>query len=336
MGHINDMDTMIIVCGPTATGKTALALSIAKRLGGELVSADSRQIYRGMDIGTGKDLKGKKTIDLLKEDILCDEEKYTLVPYDVGGIPLWMYDVIDPDGSFSVILYQYLARRIIDSILKRGNIPIIVGGTGLYIRSLLASFETAGVRPDMELRRRLNDVPLCTLQDMVKSENDGVWNRLTVSDRSNPRRLIRKLEIIRSGKPIQIRVDTKREHLQIGLTAPNSVLFQRIDARVDKRLDEGLLDEIQHLKNKGYDWTHPSFDALGYKEWREWFGNKEVQSDINKAAIIKKWKYDEHAYARRQMTWFKRDKHIRWFDVSRSDAVNCAMETAVTWYNTHR
>jgi tRNA dimethylallyltransferase len=327
------MEKMIIVCGPTATGKTALALSIARRLSGELVSADSRQIYRGMDIGTGKDLKGKKTIDVLKEEISFDKETYTLVPYDAEGVPLWMYDIIEPDQSFSVIRYQYLARHIIDSILKRGNIPILVGGTGLYIRSLLEPFDTAGVRPDMGLRLRLHDVPLCTLQEMVKSENDGVWNRMNQSDRSNPRRLIRKLEIIRSHKPIMSLVDTRTDNLRIGLTAPNSVLFQRIDARVEKRLDEGLLYEIQHLKDKGYDLTHPSFDALGYRQWREWFENKKEQSDINKAVIVKKWKYDEHAYARRQMTWFKRDRHIRWFDISQTGVTERAMETVVTWYN---
>ena len=328
------MKKMIIVCGPTATGKTALALSLAHELGGELISADSRQIYRGMDIGTGKDLENRKTIESLKQTVRYGKITYRLIPYDVGGVPLWMYDVVRPDESFSVAHYQHLADQVIDSVLRRGNVPVVVGGTGLYIRSIIKPFETAGIKPDMKLRETLTKVILTDLQEMVKSENSAVWDTMNVSDRSNPRRLIRKLEIIRSEKSPQQSGSRKMDFIVIGLTAPNPVLYGRIDARVEKRMDEGLLDEIENLQRQGFDWRLPSFDALGYRQWRKWFEEKIPKSGDNKNKIIMEWKHDEHSYSRRQMTWFKRDTFIRWFDVSQRDAVKNAKETVMTWYNT--
>ena len=328
------MEKMIIVCGPTATGKTALAISIAKEIRGELVSADSRQIYRCMNIGTGKDLENNKTIMSLQQTVPYGNKTYILAPYDFQDTPLWMYDVVNPDEPFSVALYQHLVRHVIGSILGRGNIPVVVGGTGLYIRSIIKPFETAEIKPDMDLREAAKDIPVHALQDMVKSESCEVWDAMNISDRANPRRLIRKLEIIRSTHLLQPSDFKKTDNMIIGLTAPNALLYERIDARVEKRMEEGLLDEIAGLLHQGYDWRFPSFDALGYRQWRLWFEDKNKQSDDNKKMIIEKWKHEEHAYARRQMTWFKKDKSIRWFDVSRSSSCDDAKGAALTWYNT--
>jgi tRNA dimethylallyltransferase len=258
-----------------------------------------------------------------------------LIPYDVEGVPLWMYDVVNPDEEFSVAQYQFLVRSVIETILKRGKVPVVVGGTGLYIRSIIRPFETADIKPDADLREAVKNISLHVLQDMVKSENGEVWDAMNISDRSNPRRLIRKLEIIRSAHSPKPSDFKKIDSVIIGLTAPNSVLFERIDARVETRMDDGLLHEIENLRKQGYDWRFPSFDALGYRQWRPWFETNVHQTDEDKHNIINKWKQEEHAYARRQMTWFKKEKGIRWFDISKTEAIEDAKETAVAWYNTH-
>jgi tRNA dimethylallyltransferase len=330
------MEKLLIVCGPTASGKTDLALQLAKKFGGELVSADSRQIYRGMDIGTGKDLKSRKTINFLELPVTYDGRTFQVVPFDMDGIPLWMYDVVFPNEEFSVAHYSHLANDVINSIIKRGNIPILVGGTGLYIRSVVHPFETAGIKPDMDLRRRLKDISLVVLQEMVKRENPDVWNGMNVSDRSNPYRLIRKLEITHSAMSSTKPDGEKFEFLSIGLMAPNTKLFERIDIRVEKRMEQGLLDEIEHLKSHGYDWRLQSFNALGYREWRSWFENPKQQSQKNKNLILQEWKFDEHAYARRQMTWFRKDMDITWFDITKPRMEKNIMETVDAWYNAKR
>lgn len=336
MGHINDMKKMMIVCGPTATGKTDCALRLAKKIGGELISADSRQIYRGMDIGTGKDLRSRKTIDQLQLEVEYNSKYFSLVPYDMETIPLWMCDVVNPDEEFSVAHYHHLADRVIDSVIERGNIPILVGGTGLYIRSVVHPFETAEIRPDVELRNLLKNSSLILLQDMVQNEVPEAWNAMNMSDRSNPYRLIRKLEIFRSKNIVQKSESVQRDICAIGLTAQNEELYARIDARVEKRIGQGLLDEIQTLLSDGYTWHHQSMNTLGYKEWKDWFEKPIDRSQDMKDAIVRKWQFDEHAYARRQMTWFRKEKKITWFDVTNPDTEKNIMDTVSAWYNTKR
>jgi tRNA dimethylallyltransferase len=330
------MKNIIIICGPTATGKTDLALSLAKQYDGELVSADSRQIYRGMDIGTGKDLKSKKTIDSMQLSVIYGTRHFHLVPYDMDGIPLWMCDVVNPDEEFTVSHYYHLTMKVIDEIVRRGKVPIVVGGTGLYIRSIIEPFGTEGIAPDETLRKRFLNAPLSVLQEMVKTENADIWKTMNESDRSNPRRLIRKLEINHSQIPIQKPVKKEIEYVMIGLTAPQTVLYEKIDTRVVKRMQQGLLAEIQNLLSQGFDWHLRSFDALGYRQWRQWFENPYMQTQDMKDKGVGAWKNAEHAYARRQLTWFKKEKSIHWFDISLPGSVKNAMTTAITWYNNHR
>lgn len=288
------MQKLLVIGGATATGKTEIAVHLAKLFGGELVSADSRQVYKGMDIGTGKDLS------------------------EVADIPLWMIDVVAPDEEFSVSHYARLAKSAITDIRKRKKLPIVVGGTGLYIQSLTHGFDTIDIPPNKKLREKLKDASVRQLQGMI---DRSVLDTMNESDKNNPRRLIRKIEII--AHTTKSRIVEDQDVLFIGLTAPMEELYRRIDARVEKRVTQGIKDEIQTLLRKGYSWDLPSMNTLGYKQWKDAFSDEE--------AIIR-WKYDEHAYARRQITWFRKEKNIVWFDIHPSNSFAAIEKLVREWY----
>jgi tRNA dimethylallyltransferase len=263
------MDKVLVICGPTATGKTALAAQLAKKFDGELVSADSRQVYRGMDVTTGKDRP--------------------------EGVKIWLYDVVNPDEEFSVSHWVERAREAVADIQKRKKLPIVVGGTGLYIRALLHPLETIDVPPDKKLRERLKTKSVSELQAMLErgDMNDSDWN--------NPRRLQRRIEI--GSKRLQGDSLKLWDALQIGLTAPIAELDNRIDARMDARKKAGLEKEIMCLQN--YSSELPAMSAIGV---------------------------NEHAYAKRQLTWFKKQKDIRWFDVSKAGYKKEIESVVRAWY----
>ena len=339
------MNKLLVVCGPTATGKTALAVELAKQCNGELVSADSRQVYRGMDIGTGKDVLGKSKIKNQKSKIYVKNKIFEIVPYDVNGIPLWMVDVVNPDEEFSVAHYQKLAAKVIEDIEKRGKLAIIVGGTGLYIASLLSPLETSHIPPNNLLRNQLQMLSKSDLQKRLQKEHPSFWEAMNESDRQNPRRLIRKIEITEfsschpaletetGGKNLdsRLRGNDKLDILLVGITATNSILYQRIDERVEKRVKQGVIGEIAYLLKKGYSWGLPSMNTFGYKEWKEYFLSNQ-QSAINKSSIIKRWKWDEHGYARRQMTWFGKMKDVHWFNIAQSGWQEKVETLVASWY----
>ena len=296
------MNKVLFIIGPTATGKTACAVALAKKFNGELVSADSRQVYRGMDIGTGKDTE------------------------TLEGIPMHLYDVVSPDEPFNISLYQTKARVCIEDILKRKKLPIIVGGSGLYVHVLLHPL-TIQVEPNETLRNELSILSKEELQKKLQEVGKESWDVLNHSDRENPRRLIRKIEIAMGNQK-----ETKQELcpydvLQIGLHLDADKLYPRIDARVEKRVSQGVTDEIQTLLDHGYGWDLPSMSSLGYRQWKPYFDGL-----VEKASVIEQWKYDEHAYARRQMTWFRKDKTIRWFDIQKSGEVAVIESLVASWY----
>jgi tRNA dimethylallyltransferase len=326
---------LLIVCGPTATGKTALALRLAKKFHGELVSADSRQVYRGMDIGTGKDLPVNLKSQISNLKIKFKSNTYIIPYYETKGIRLWMVDVVDPDGEFSVAHYEILAHTVIEDIRKRGKLPIVVGGTGLYIKSLLSPIETSYIPPDKNLRKTLEFYSLEDLQEKLQKEDSSLWDEMNTSDRLNPRRLIRKIEIARYKRDKDIKIVRYKERqdvLLIGLTAPHKTLYKRIDERVEKRIKQGIINEIKTLLEKGYSWDLPSMNTFGYKEWKNIFFLTHNSSLVTHA--IERWKYDEHAYARRQMTWFKSEKGIVWFDVTKPSFGEEVEAAVKQWYTT--
>lgn len=325
---------VLIICGPTATGKTALALKLAKQFNGELVSADSRQVYRGMDIGTGKDLPRATSYKLFAISVKFRNKKYNLGYYKISDIPLWMYDVINPDEEFSVAHYQTLASEIIADIWQRNKLPIVIGGTGLYIKSLISPLETAVIPRNFELRKRLANATVVELQNELKNLTPEIFTKLNNSDRQNPRRLIRKIEIVSQKLSLAKKQSpvSQQDIVQIGLMASLKDLYQRIDQRVEERVKQGIVAEIKDLLAQGYSWDLPAMSGLGYQEWQKLSAVTFRLSAQEKRKIIERWKRDEHDYARRQLTWFKKQIGIHWFDVAQKDYQAQLTELVATWY----
>lgn len=300
---------LLIISGPTATGKTDLAIKLAKKYNGELISADSRQIYRGLDIGTGKD--------------------------HPQNIKIHLIDLITPDQSFSVAQYQKLAFQKITEIHKKNKLPIIVGGTGQYIDAIVNPNKlTYSIKPNKFLRYFLNKLSTPTLQKIYKILDKKTFDLLNNSEKHNPHRLIRKIEIrlLRRFTPRNdVIASAARQSglniLHLSLTAPTSFLYPRIDIRVQKRLKLGLLGEVKNVL-KQYSWSDPGLNTLAYKEFKNYFSKK-----ISLNESIKRWTFDEHAYARRQLTWFKKQKDIFFIDISQSRYQSKIFNLVNKWYN---
>ena len=313
------MQKLLIVCGPTATGKTALAISLAKRLGGEIISADSRQVYKKMDIGTGKDLppNAKKT------------EGY----YLINGVRVWGYDLVDPKEDFSVANYVRFARKTVNDIGRRMKLPILVGGTGLYIQGVVDGIPTAFVPKNEDLRKNLMGKNPEELFEILAQQDPIKAASLNASDKRNPRRLIRAVEIAQwrldsGGDFSQTPTLTNYSTLFIGLTAPKEYLSKKIDMRVEGRVDVGVEKEIKKLLSAGISWDDQAMSSLGYRQWRDFF---EGTKDKNET--ISAWKKEEKKYAKRQITWFKRDRRIKWFDISKPDWIDSVEKLAKIWYS---
>lgn len=299
------MNKILIISGPTATGKTDLAIKIAKTYNGDLISADSRQIYKGLDIGTGKDHPSEFKIGLI--------------------------DIITPDIAFSVAEFQQLALEKIVKAYFLKKLPIIIGGTGLYIDSIVnPDKSTYSIKPNKFLRFFLNKLSTSTIQNIYKKLDEDAFNALNNSEQHNPHRLIRKIEIKLSGKNPTRNVFVNKNNfdiLHISLTAPSDFLYKRIDSRVQKRLDLGLLDEIKKLLTK-YSWSDPGLNTLAYKEFKNYFTKN---SSLDEAIID--WQFDEHAYARRQKTWFRKQNNIHFIDITVPNYLNQILELVKKWYN---
>lgn len=323
---------LIIICGPTATGKTALALKLAHDLNGELVSADSRQVYKGMDIGTGKDLpKNAKFQNYLY--------RFRIKPgmtdagyYEIDGIKLWGLDVIEPTQEFSVAQYVKFTHHLIDDIQSRRKLPILVGGTGFYIKAVVDGIGTLEVPKDEQWRRQSITWTDEKLYEYLNTLDEQKARAMNESDRKNPARLVRAIEVAMWNKEQSIR---NKEHtkldadaLFIGLTAPKNILDARIRERVEKRIEQGIQNEIKNLLEKGISWNMQSMNTLGYKEWRGYF-----EGTLPLESVKMQWIHDEIHYAKRQMTWFKKDPRIQWFDVS-TERFEKEVEKLVTSWHT--
>lgn len=306
-----NLHQIVIICGPTATGKTALALELANVWNGEVVNADSRQVYKQMNIITGKDLPQ----GMLPQNIQISFEKSTnqtnhiLVPrYLIESIPVWLYDVVSPDQTFSVAQYIELARIVIDDILKRGKLPIIVGGTGLYLQAIAQGIASASIARNTILRQEIEEFSVPELQKRLRELNPVVFARMNHSDQHNPRRLIRKIEIVSS--PSIESSPPPYTPLWVGLTAEKSELEQRIATRVTSRLSIGAIQEITSLREAGYPWDCQAMQAIGYREWQSYFDDPSPEAF---QAAVSAWTLHEFQYAKRQITWFKKNHDIQWF-----------------------
>ena len=286
---------ILVICGPTASGKTALAVALAQRFGGEVVSADSMQVYRRMDIGTAKP-----------------------TPEEMGGVPHHMLDVADPEENYSVARYVQEAVPIVDDILARGKLPIIAGGTGLYIDNLAAGREFAPFEPDSGLRetlqQRVKDEGLPALRAQLEQVDPDAAARIHPNDE---KRTVRALEVFLStGKTITRHDRESREvpdrytPLTIALNfRERSDLWARIDRRVDEMMARGLEGEVRRLLADGVPRSCTSMQAIGYKELAA--AILEGRSISEGAEEVK---LRSRQYAKRQLTWFRRNKQAYWFN----------------------
>ncbi len=312
---------LLVICGPTATGKTQLGVRLAKKFDGEMVSVDSRQVYRGMDIATGKDLPKNSTYQKLKNS--------KLGYYLFDSIPVWMLDVVEPTHSFSVAEYHERAHKVIEDIWKREKLPILVGGTGLYVKAMIDGIDTLGVPPHPQLRAAYEKKSAEELFNILFHLSPDTANTLNVSERKNKQRLIRKIEIAQMGvKEVSGKKWKNLKVVMIGLVCSYNILRQRIERRIEKWVIKGAEDEVMKLLGSGVGWNFQAMNALGYRQWKPYFEGKSKKEEV-----VERWKVDEWHYARRQLTWFKRDKRIQWFDVTKKRWEEDVEKKVQAWYN---
>jgi len=325
------MKKLLIVCGPTATGKTALAIKLAKKFNGEIVSADSRQVYKNMDIGTGKDLPAGSQFQKAEE---LKSKTSNIGYYLISGIRVWGYDFVSPKKKFSVSQYIDAASKIIANIYKRKKLPILVGGTGLYIKGVVDGIETSTIVPDSELRKSLEKKPVTELFELLAAQDPIKAASMNSSDKKNPRRLVRAIEIAKSKARTvdnKIRLKNLKDVLIVGLTTDKVAFENRIVVRVNKRLKAGIEKEISKLLEDEVSWEMQSMRALGYGEWKNYFAGD--RSEQLKTEAISKWTTNEIKYIKRQLTWFKKDKRVNWFDVSENGFGKRVEKLVEKWQN---
>lgn len=292
-----DRKPLIILAGPTAVGKTSLSIRLAKETGGEIISADSMQVYRHMDIGSAK---------ITKEEM--------------EGVPHYLVDVLEPEEEFNVVRFQQMAKEAAERIWEKGKIPLVVGGTGFYIQALLYDIDFTENDGDESYRRQLeqkasDEEGASELYEMLKAVD------LKAAQEIHPRnikRIVRALEFYhQTGKKISEHNETQRQKMSpynyayFVLTDERGRLYERIDRRVDLMMEQGLLDEVRYLKKRGVRKDSTAMQGLGYKEL---YAYLEGEYPLDEAVrIIKR---DTRHFAKRQLTWFKRERDVIWADKS--------------------
>lgn len=307
-----DLPKVIAIVGPTAAGKTSWALQLAKKINGAIISADSRQVYKKMDIGTAKtrgEWQWRANWRGLRRS------------YFVEDIPHHLVDFLDPGKRFTVAEFRDRAIKYVKLSYKNNRIPIVAGGTGLYISSLIDNFRIPRIPPNKKLRD--------SLEEKTNEELMGLLGNLDpvtagTIDQKNTRRIVRALEVcILTGEPFSAQREKGEPMfnvLQIGVEVPRDVLHERIHTRVDKMIERGLVQEIEGLLKQRYSWDLPSMSGIGYKQFKKYF---EDNATLEEAA--QSLKRDTRRYARRQLTWFRKDNRIQWF-TGYEDAEKAALD----------
>jgi len=287
------MNRLVAIVGPTATGKSQLALHLAQTFNGEIVSADSRQVYRHMDIGTAKP----------------SQQELSLVPHH-------LVNIVNPDEDFSLAQYQQLAYKAIKDIQQRHKLALLVGGSGLYIWAVLEGWEIPRVPPDLEYRHKFEEkaakVGVDELYQQLMKVDPAAAMRI---DRRNVRRIIRALEVYKTTETPFSQLQHKQappfNTLIVGLTADRAELYRRIDLRVDTMIEQGLVEEVKKLMDMGYNLNLPAMSGIGYQQIGMF-----LRSELTLASAIKQIKFETHRIARHQYSWFHlKDDRIEWFDI---------------------
>lgn len=286
---------LIILTGPTAVGKTDLSIQLAKLVNGEIISADSMQVYKEMDIGSAK-----------------------IRPEEMKGVPHYLVDEIEPEEEFNVVRFQTMAKNAMKTIYQKGKIPVIVGGTGFYIQALLYDIDFTDTTEDSDYRRELEQLAQQKgneyLHEMLRSVDPKAAEEIHANNR---KRVIRALEYYRdTGEQISKHNEQQRQNespyqfAYFVLNRDRSELYRRIDRRVDLMMEQGLLEEVRRLKERGCTSDMVSMKGLGYKELLDYMdGTYSLEEAVR---IIKR---DTRHFAKRQITWFKREKDVHWIDL---------------------
>ena len=285
---ITHLPKLVVLLGPTASGKSGLGITLAQRFNGEIISADSRQVYRGLDIGTAK-----------------------VTPAEQALIPHHVLDVADPREIYTVAQFQRDAIAAINDILKRSHQPFLVGGSPHYIQTVVDNLDIPHIEPQPELRAQLEKRPLPELLEQLEELDP---RGAATIDRNNPRRVIRALEVcLISGKPFSQQrkmSDPLYQSLLLGIEWPREVLYRRIDERVDERMQQGMVQEVQRLLDEGV--SQQRLEALGleYRYITRWLTGAFENED----EMVQRLKYAIHDFTRRQLTWFRKEKRIVWMN----------------------
>ena len=291
---------LIVLTGPTAVGKTSLSISLAKAVNGEIISADSMQVYKKMDIGTAK---------VTKEEM--------------EGIHHELIDVQDYDEAYNVKVFQEKCRKAIDDVVKRQKFPILCGGTGLYLKAALYDYEFQEEKEDEAFKSYLDSKSNEELVKMLEEQDRKALEKIHPNNR---KRLIRALQICHSGTPKSEQED-KQQHIPLydvyflGLDVDRNILHDRINKRVDIMFENGLVKEVEELFSNPQTWEYTSFQGIGYKEFKDYFLGEKNLEEV-KTAI----KTHSRQYAKRQYTWFKNQMPVHWFEAQDRDEIYDAVK----------
>ena len=305
MEEIKAFPNLLVLIGQTAVGKTALSLKLAAKFNGEIISADSRLFYRGMDIGTAKPSVAER-----------------------GDIPHHLIDVCNPDETLTLAEYQRRAYKTIDTVVKNGRLPILVGGTGQYVKAVVEGWGIPEVVPHPELRVALEALGQDELARWLRCLDPIAAERI---DSRNVRRVIRALEVtLVTGQPIttlQQKTPPPYRIAILGLDRDREQLYERIDMRVDQMIEQGLIKEIEQLRDAGYGRSLPAMSGLGYKQlWAYLDGEMSLEEAIERI------KFETHRFARQQNTWFRRDNpEISWFDMGEEGVETAVLAFVQEW-----
>ncbi|HLD30904.1 MAG TPA: tRNA (adenosine(37)-N6)-dimethylallyltransferase MiaA [Patescibacteria group bacterium] len=293
--EINKKPKLIVLLGPTACGKTSWSLRLAKKFNGDIISADSRQVYKDMNIGTAKEPGEWLRIGLRKT-------------FFVQDIPHHLIDFLDPGKQFTISEFRDKALKYVKLAVKNRRQPFVVGGTGLYISALVDNFKIPKIPANKKLRNSLSEKSIDELFELLTLIDPESAKKI---DKKNKRRVIRALEVsILSGEPFskqKIKGEQLFNCLKIGIETDREVLYKRIDERVDQMIKDGLEQEVKKLVDKKYIWELPSMSGIGYRQFKDYFDGK-----ISLKQVVENLKKETRRYAKRQLTWFRRDKDIKW------------------------
>ncbi len=308
------MKKLLIICGATGVGKTKLGIYLAKKFNGEIISSDSRQVYKYMDIGTGKE---------------WDE---------TGEVKIHGYDLVEPSYDYSVFEFFKFAKKTIEDIWSRNKLPIAVGGTGFYIKSITGGIETLDVPKNVQLRKELENYSTDQLFEKLAVLDGGRAAKLNFSDKKNKRRLIRAIEIaiwnLENSKNRKIIKKKSKllanevDFLRIGLAENIDILKNRLETKIEDRINKGFIEEIESLLRKGISWKNQSMRAIGYKEAEDF-----LKKGLTYEEFLRNWLSSEMKYIKRQITWFKKDRQIKWFNVGDLNLHQRIEKIVRKWYD---